>query len=704
MGWLFRLRRYAALPLVALVLALLGTTKPQPPAAPKPLLQLGSPAFRHAGFDFESTTFLAFTKDGKELVTVSEADTEVRYWDVATGKRLREVPLRAEGVLVGVDLSPDGKWLATAEWLTEKANRAVHRRVARLRNAATGEVVRSRECGLVERFTSFSVAFLPGRNEIAVMFSRLQPDEVSLTVWDHATGKEMTPDLGLKTVPRSGFTFTPDGKRGVELTGPENDLLLWTWDGKPPTHIATGLKGNYGPIHASPDGVTFATHAPGEPSIELIDARTGKPIRRLRLGDDQRDFGQIRFTPDGKHLLAVEGSGSWTAWRPNRGQVVVWEVATGRLVSRWPTPATVGPLVLSPDGGLVAMHSPGLPTWHLPTGKAVRPLIEADTLIAHQVSCQGGFFLTLSPHGPAQLWEERTGRILHTLHHPNAFARAGVIHPDGNLVATADGDGVILVWDARTGTARFRLAGHGEEDRLTAPLALRFSPDGKALYSFGGDFALRKTDLTSLKPVGEWDVLMRDTPLQDRQLTRHLQGRRLPPSIAALSADGSRLAFGLQFNRQLLHVFDTTAGQPLGRVDLGSNPTCEPVFSSDGRRLLTLAFAPWEGGPEGRFDLDGPRLQCWDLASGEVLWMHYLPDQFDLLASDDRTLATASSRQGRGPVEFRSLDDGRLLTKLDNLPGPPRHLAYLPDGKSLAVALPDGSVQVHAVPAMKPEP
>jgi hypothetical protein len=59
-----------------------------------------------------SGTVAAFSPDGARLVTAG-SDRLARVWEAATGRQLAELRGRTEGV-VSVAFSPDGRWLLTA--------------------------------------------------------------------------------------------------------------------------------------------------------------------------------------------------------------------------------------------------------------------------------------------------------------------------------------------------------------------------------------------------------------------------------------------------------------------------------------------------------------------------------------------------------------------------------------------------------------
>jgi WD40 repeat protein len=66
--------------------------------------------------------------------------------------------------------------------------------------------------------------------------------------------------------------------------------------------------------------------------------------------------------------------------------------------------------------------------------------------------------------------------------------------PDGGLLATAGGDGVVQLWSVATGRPLHRLDGGVNWLSLVA-----FSPDGRVLAATGGDDDVRFWDLGELR-------------------------------------------------------------------------------------------------------------------------------------------------------------------------------------------------------------
>ena len=67
-----------------------------------------------------------------------------------------------------------------------------------------------------------------------------------------------------------------------------------------------------------------------------------------------------------------------------------------------------------------------------------------------------------------------------------------VYSPDGSLVASGGGDGIVIVWDAATGEVKWNLAGH-----TSGIQSVNFSVDGKLLASGSEDNTAKIWDVAT---------------------------------------------------------------------------------------------------------------------------------------------------------------------------------------------------------------
>jgi WD40 repeat protein len=322
------------------------------------LLRIGTTRFRPNVDNGGRIEAMAFTKDGKRLVTMSDY-TGGKVWDAVTGKKLLAFgkPARLAGVKFA--LSADGSRAAIVE--SEK--------LCRFYDTANGkEIGRATvDWDLLE-----DLRFSPNNK----LLGALQYSEPFVGVWDVASGSK----LWQMSVP-GRFAFTPDGKiivaarrRGSERATDGNTqplpLLFYDAAQGPKSEYASPLTIVFppGPLWAA-DGKEFAFSPNGKllaareysRQFMLWDFTTRKLLHEPKIDDgDQVDC--LCFSPDGNGIFT--GSGN--------GRVRLWEVVTGKLKREFPGhDQTIRALAVSPDSKCVAAScwDDTLRVWDVDSGK-----------------------------------------------------------------------------------------------------------------------------------------------------------------------------------------------------------------------------------------------------------------------------------------------------------------------------------------------
>jgi WD40 repeat protein/serine/threonine protein kinase len=241
----------------------------------------------------------------------------------------------------------------------------------------------------------------------------------------------------------------------------------------------------------------------------------------------------------------------------------------------------------------------------------------------------------------------RLGRVEPLVIRDKAEVNSVAFSNDGELLASAVGDGTVKVWNSRTGKPIRTL----EKAHAGSVYSVAFHPkNGRYLASTGAD-----------KKVRVWELEAGRVVFEGPSGTDHNRGTAYG---AAFSPDGGRLAVG---NEGAVNVWDWAKKQPIFQtLQVHTKKGINVAFSRDGRRL---ASGGWGG-----------KIMIWNAETGEHL---------HTLTAPDRPSALAFSPDGRWLV---SGSFGRRLDVWDTTTG--ERVKTLPagDGLVLGVAVsPDGS-------------
>jgi len=283
---------------------------------------------------------------------------------------------------------------------------------------------------------------------------------------------------------------------------------------------------------------TRVASAGSDGSVKIWDAATGNLL--LDLQKLKNSPSGLSFTPDDRHLVAVDDQGTLRAWDAvtgnpvtaspmtaismpftfqgktvvavqSAGFILVVDALTGQTVKPLRAGAEVRKVAaLAPDGNHYATTGDrSWPEAHLVdsrTGMTTATLLPGEdpdqvwrvsfspdgkkaATVSRWIHTESGGGPTAIGDKSAWIWEAPGGKLLRELRGHTRQVNSIAFSPNGMFIATASDDGTARVWDAVTGKDLTVLRGH--RGWVTA---VSFSPDGSRVVTAGSDGTVRIWD------------------------------------------------------------------------------------------------------------------------------------------------------------------------------------------------------------------
>jgi hypothetical protein len=270
----------------------------------------------------------------------------------------------------------------------------------------------------------------------------------------------------------------------------------------------------------------------------------------------------LRFSRNGRLLLAGGGVGA------QLGKVALFDVVTGRRVAEVGNESdTVLAADLAPDQSRVALGGPSrsVRIYATATGELVHTIRKhTDWVTAVAYSPDGVLLATADRNGGLLLWEAETANPYNELKTANPKPITNLDwRDDANLLAAASEDGQIRLWEVENGSNVLTINAHPDGAQ-----AVRFAHDGR-LASAGRDRTAKLWD-----PNGK--LLRGFDPLGDIALA------------VALSHDANRLV-AADFTGEV-RVWTVADGKLAGRLD-PNPPTLVERVEAESRQLAAATAA-----------------------------------------------------------------------------------------------------------------
>jgi WD40 repeat protein len=553
--------------------------------------------------------------------------------------------------------SPDGGTLLVID---DKGASAwdIHR-AAKLFDMADGQYLRRR------------AVFYPDGKRVALFGEDMQD-----MLWiDPATGKQIA--RFQESVDRRvtccflSVAFSRDGKWMASIS--PKDIMIWDMTTERSLHTILPNETQLA-LAFSEDGRTLATSAWSE-TIKIWDATKGTELKTLR--------GHSGWIAQ----LAISADGKWLASGSTDRTVRVWDVEKGQELHTFQGhTTTVDSVAFSPDSKRLAStgRDGTVKIWNPAPAKVLGPLEVEDreSLVCDLALSPNGRWLAVSRVkvnwvggsrlGDVEIWDRSSGRKAYTLFENKlSLPESGLLRvafsADGSRLAIAmalpddssygsDADVPAMktfIYDVETGTLAWTLDGTGGN--------VLFTPDGRHIITLTNHYSIwthEPGNVSRLDHIEGGRLEIWDLKSGTHEST--IEDEEWSGAAMALSHDGSCLAVFERRNAPLT---------PPGRISLwtfgDSSLQLRRRLEDIVARQATLALSP-----DGRWlavcDLPGS-VSVWDIADG--------------------TLRSRIQENRHGGYIVR----GRSNVLVGYTPG---FVAFSPDGRRLAIATDDSSVQV----------
>jgi serine/threonine protein kinase/WD40 repeat protein len=382
----------------------------------------------------------------------------------------------------------------------------------------------------------------------------------------------------LRTLPENGkaspdvLAFCPDGRR-LAVAMSDNTVEMWNtetgqsiWSIKTNRHVYDlSFRSDTELQTASGDliGQLPAVGGNTDTEFRIWDVNTGRIVETV-VGTSQKNSDRGRLSPDGKRFVcwSRDHDGS----NPPILPVLVYDTATGKPVgSHSDHKSPIQTAAWTPDGSAFAIgEGKAVRVYGTADGKLLGTLTETNGIVDAIDLAQGGRLVAMAERdGSIQVWDIQTGQVEVYRGHTNTVADV-LFLAGAQALLSAGEDGTIRWWDMnRTGTA------------------VRFStPSGvTSVAAASGDF------FAAAAVPDEGTIRLID---RTGQLNRVILGK---PDLA-VRPDGAVLAGGSVEENELPK--DTVYGTRLWETATGQAKSFLPwalpprSFTPDGRSLIAV--------------------------------------------------------------------------------------------------------------------
>lgn len=364
-------------------------------------------------------------------------------------------------------------------------------------------------------------------------------------------------------------------------------------------------------------------------------------------------------------------------------------------------------VAVSPDGKtIVTAH--GLERggefwiWDAETGQITSKISEPNTVRFVAFSPDGSLLATANFDNAVRIYDTKTWRLLAYGHQASgghtARVNALAFNNDGSRLATAGLDKTARVWDVAEVLKRQR-AKEGNQTVTMGPrviiegfeqgvFSVALSPDGKRIVTGGQDGSVRLWDLPAFRAGAAQRIAL--------DKSTKLSGHGITVECVAFSRDGKRIASGSWDNTARLY---DDAGKDIAVLKGHSRGVMAMAFSPDSSLLATASG-------DHAFPVAG-EIRAWDAADGKERGLIGKQNDMALgvaFTNDGSRVFTTGRDRAVRIWDLAKRTEIKVLRPADSEADEAKiahAIAYSPNGSFLAVAGEGGTIALWDVKARK---
>jgi hypothetical protein len=332
-------------------------------------------------------------------------------------------------------------------------------------------------------------------------------------------------------------------------------------------------------------------------------------------------------------LLVGDDPTPFAGWKPRTAATTLARVALIALAAR---------------AGVLAL-TPGHAYWRAIVDSSILTLDNgSDHTSALAFAPDGDKLVAGRTDGLIQIWDLKSGRALKAITSDGATVRSIAVTPDGRYAVSASRSN-ITVWDLATGRATRKLSSQSSVNTLT------LHDDGKTVLAIS-DGSLTLWDLTTGTQLRTFD-----------------KGSKTHTAAATKTADGRTVLAFLAAGELLEEQsWDATTGITIShKTELATHGYITQVeIDPKGKRIVAAT----------RFNAERTALRVIDLNSARDMWLDgHGQDVMALAISADGRMALSA---GKGlTVRYWDLANGRHIARYRGHTKVITHVAFSPDGR-----------------------